>query len=397
MDAMMKENKLGMTLLLIFMCVLPILSSDIYFPILPEIARYFNTTPLAVKNSLTFFLLGFSIGQLFYGVLSDHFGRKTMLIVGLLIYLLATLACMLAPSIDFLNYARFFQGFGGCAGAIMGRAIIADSFDVKESAHIYTIIAPFIGLSPAVAPVIGAVISIYLHWQLVFAFMLCFSFILLIFIVSSLQETHTIRSKICFSDYFRNCLQLIYNKKYLCYSSFACGAYIAWFAFIVESSFLFSSYHLGLLQRSFLYVPLAVPYLIGNHFAKKLIMKNLEISYILKRGLVLYTVGLMIMLIYSLMIQNLLLIMVGMCIIVASNGFLIPLGTAGALSSIDGSHKGAATAALGFVQLVLASLGTYIVSFFQESSSQIQITLLVLFCTLIMWFCLKKINVMKFK
>lgn len=382
-------NRTNLIFLIAFMCVLPIMSSDLYFPILPEITFYFHTTSLHVQNSLSLFLFGFALGQLFYGVLSDHVGRKTSLITGLVICFFSTVGCALAPTIEFLNYARFFQGFGACAGAIMGRAIVADCFDVKESAYLYTIVGPFIGSSPAISPLIGGVLSLYWGWQSIFVFLACVVFGLLMLILLFLQESHTKRSKQTILGYFQDCTRLIHNKEYLCFSSFACGAYLAWFAFIVESSFIFSSYNLSVLNRSFLYVPLAVPYIIGNYMAKSF-LKKMEMNQVINKGLFLYNAGLVTLAIYTFFASKLLLIMIAMFFIVMANGVLIPLGTAGALGNIE-VNKGAATAVLGFVQLALSSLGTYIVSFFEVGRSQVQLVLLILFCSLVMWFCQRKL------
>lgn len=372
------------------MCVLPILSSDIYFPVLPEIADYFGTTPLRVKNSLTMFLFGFAIGQLFYGVLSDRFGRKKLLILGLVIYFISTLACAIAPNIEFLNYARFLQGFAGCSGAIMGRVIIADYFDVKESAYIYTIIGPFIGVSPVIAPIIGAAISTYWHWRYVFVFLAFVGLILLGLILLLLQESNNKQTKTTLSVYFLDCIKLLYNKKYLYYSSFVCGAYIAWFSFIVESSFLFSSHHFSLLERSFLYIPLALPYILGNYLAKKL-LKQSNIDSAMGKGLLIYTIGSVIFMFYAMVSSKLVLIMIGMFLVVMSNGFLIPLGTAGAIGNIK-VNKGAGTALLGFIQLALSSFATFIVSYFEHSETQIQLAILIMACSIVMWVCLRKLS-----
>ena len=202
------KKKSSIIFLVTWMCVLPILSSDIYFPVLPEIALYFHATPLSVKNSLTMFLFGFALGQLFYGVLSDLVSRKKLLQFGLIIYLISSVACAIAPTIAWLNYARFFQGFAGCAGAILGRVIIADHFDVKESAYIYTIIGPFIGLSPVIAPIIGAILSIYWHWTFVFLFLACIGLLLWGFVTALLPDSHNQQSQNSLRLYLKSCIKI---------------------------------------------------------------------------------------------------------------------------------------------------------------------------------------------
>lgn len=131
------KNKSSIIFLVTFMCVLPILSSDIYFPVLPEIAAYFHTTPLSVKNSLSLFLFGFAIGQLFYGVLSDLFGRKKLLMLGLIIYFFSTLACAIAPTIDF-KLRQIFSRFCGMFRCYYGQSNHCRLFWCKgKRLHLY--------------------------------------------------------------------------------------------------------------------------------------------------------------------------------------------------------------------------------------------------------------------
>ncbi|MGV3740085.1 MAG: hypothetical protein ACO1N3_02180, partial [Gammaproteobacteria bacterium] len=158
----------------------------------------------------------------------------------------------------------------------------------------------------------------------------------------------------------------------------------------VGGPFLFSSHNFSLLQRSFLYIPLALPYILGNYLAKKL-LKQSNIDNTMGKGLLLYTTGSTIFMFYAMVSSKLVLIMIGMFLIVMSNGFLIPLGTAGAIGNIN-VNKGAGTALLGFIQLTLSSFATFIVSYFEQSETQIQLALLIMVCGIVMWVCLRKLN-----
>ncbi|MFL5289556.1 MAG: MFS transporter [Rhodopila sp.] len=103
------------------------MAMHIFVPALPFAAADLGATPAAVQLTLSFYVAGLALGQLVYGPVSDHFGRRPVLIVGMAVYALAGLAAMLAPTIHTLIAARLFQALGGCAGLVLGRAIVRDT------------------------------------------------------------------------------------------------------------------------------------------------------------------------------------------------------------------------------------------------------------------------------
>jgi Major Facilitator Superfamily len=111
------------------------LTIDIYLPSLPTLVRYFGTTDAAVQLTMPVFFIGLALGQLFYGPLSDRFGRRPPLLAGIALYVLASAACALAPSIETLLVGRFVQALGGCAGMTIAMAIVRDRYDPREGAR----------------------------------------------------------------------------------------------------------------------------------------------------------------------------------------------------------------------------------------------------------------------
>ena len=108
-------------------------SIDMYLPAFPDIAKRLNTTVAQVTLSLSSFFIGISAGQLLYGPLLERFGRKKPLYVGLCIYLLASLGCSMAASVNALIVLRLLQALGGCVGMVAARAMVRDLFEVKEN------------------------------------------------------------------------------------------------------------------------------------------------------------------------------------------------------------------------------------------------------------------------
>src|SRR5690554_4057843 len=119
-------DSLPITILITALVAVGTLSTSIYVPSMPTLVGDFATTPDNVKLTLTVFLVGFAAGQLVYGPLSDRFGRRSVLIGGLLVYSFGNLACIAATGIETMIAGRFLQAFGACAGTVLGRAVVRD-------------------------------------------------------------------------------------------------------------------------------------------------------------------------------------------------------------------------------------------------------------------------------
>ncbi len=122
--------------------------------------------PAAARAQLTigFYLLGYASGQLFYGPLSDRFGRRPMLLIGMTVYTLSGFLCALAPTIDTMIALRLLQGFGGAVGVVVTRAAARDYFDGRELAQTLSSITAVQAFGPLVAPVIGGVLATHFDW-----------------------------------------------------------------------------------------------------------------------------------------------------------------------------------------------------------------------------------------
>jgi MFS transporter, DHA1 family, multidrug resistance protein len=144
------------------------ISIDMYLPGFPDIEREFGVD--GVENTMGAYLLGVAFGQLVYGPLSDRFGRKPPLYVAFVLYALGALACALASSLDMLTIARVVQALGGCAGMVIGRAIVRDRSDVSESARAFSTLAMIVSVGPVIAPAAGGVVVAAFGWRATFVF-----------------------------------------------------------------------------------------------------------------------------------------------------------------------------------------------------------------------------------
>ena len=144
------------------------MSIDMYLPSLPALAAALGTDAAAAQSTLAAFFLGLAAGQLFYGPLSDRVGRRGPILVGIAIYIAATVSCALAQSVDALTALRFVQALGGCAGVVIARAVVRDRFEVQDSARIYSLLMLVMGLAPILAPLLGGYVLALAGWRGIF-------------------------------------------------------------------------------------------------------------------------------------------------------------------------------------------------------------------------------------
>jgi DHA1 family bicyclomycin/chloramphenicol resistance-like MFS transporter len=144
------------------------LAIDMYLPALPTIGRELTTSSASVQVSLAVYFIGIAVGQAFYGPLSDRFGRKRALYFGLAVFVLASVGCARAASINVLITSRFLQALGGCAPLVIPRAVVRDYFDERGSARMLSVLMLVMGLAPILAPLVGGQLLIRLGWRSVF-------------------------------------------------------------------------------------------------------------------------------------------------------------------------------------------------------------------------------------
>lgn len=165
---MQKKNRFVLVLILGLLSAIGPFSIDMYLPGFPAMAADLGTTVEMVAYSLSSFFIGICIGQLITGPLLDRYGRKAPLYAGLAIYILASLGCAWAPTVEILIGLRFLQALGGCVGMVAPRAVVRDVFPVEESAKVFSMLVLVIGVSPIIAPTAGSYVITTFGWHTVF-------------------------------------------------------------------------------------------------------------------------------------------------------------------------------------------------------------------------------------
>ncbi|MGW7536425.1 Bcr/CflA family multidrug efflux MFS transporter [Amycolatopsis sp. NPDC054798] len=167
-EAPKSGGQLKLVLVLGVLVALGPLSIDMYLPALPDITRELLTTESTIQLTLTGTVLGLGLGQLIAGPLSDAMGRRIPLVAGSAIHVLASLLCLVAPTVELLSAARVLQGLGASAGAVLALAVVRDLYTDRAAAKLLSKLILVMGVSPVLAPTLGSALLAWTHWRGVF-------------------------------------------------------------------------------------------------------------------------------------------------------------------------------------------------------------------------------------
>lgn len=219
------------------------LSIDMYLPALPEIARDLSTSETIVQQSVTSFLIGLFIGLLFYGPLSDKYGRRKLLIGGISLYFFASIACMLVNSAENLLIWRLIQALGGAAATVIGRAIVRDIFPVHEAARALSLMHLVTMIATLSAPLLASYILLIGTWRWLFAGLVAYSVALLLLTAFKIPETHQgISRNSSIRAVYQAYLKILFEIRALGYIFCMSICFGGMFAYLTVSSFVFIDY-----------------------------------------------------------------------------------------------------------------------------------------------------------
>ncbi|WP_375642518.1 MULTISPECIES: multidrug effflux MFS transporter [unclassified Bartonella] len=360
-----------------------LISTDIFLPALGEMRQYYQVTQSQIQSAVAVFLLALALGQLIYGPLSDNFGRKKTLLLGLFLWLFTTLGVIYTVHIHAFLVLRFLQGLGACAGLVLSRAIINDLLDKKAAGKLYLIVFPFIGMSPALAPFIGGLLIQAFHWQSTFIFLSFFIFLTILLCCFVLTETLPLQKRQHFSPvgFMKAYLGVLRNKQFIFYALIPCFSYAAYFAYIVESPFLLTTLGLSPIHISYSYIGVSLPYILGNLLARWFFERE-SMEKTVGRGYIIFVIGgVLFALQMYLSPWPLVTSFMAIAVLTFGNGFLLPLGTALAISSHP-KAAGAASGVMGSLQLGSAALSAAVIGKISGHSPRAMATLLAVCCAI---------------
>lgn len=338
------------------------ISTDLYLPSLPGIARHFGTDAAAAQATLSVFLFGFASGQILYGPLSDRFGRRPVLVAGIALYLAASMACAIAESIQALVISRFFQAFGACSGVVLARAIVRDIYAPERAGSVLAYMGSAMAVAPMIGPVIGGQLEIHFGWRANFVVLMAFAAAILLAVIGVLDETNTRMDSGALQPrrILGNFTQMLSSLRFVGCLGGATFCYSGLFAFISGSSFVLVDV-VDLTPDVFglCFATVVLGYMLGAVSAGRLI-HHLGLDKVMLAGSVLTAIGGPLMgVLAAIWMEDIpaIAVIVPMMIYAAGVGLVMPSTTAAAIAPYP-EKAGAASSVLGFIQMcVAASVG----------------------------------------
>ncbi|WP_186757852.1 Bcr/CflA family multidrug efflux MFS transporter [Echinicola salinicaeni] len=356
-------------------------SIDMYLPGFPAIAENLGTSIANVQLSLTSYLIGIAIGQLFYGPLLDRFGRKKPLYIGLAIYVLTSVACAFTTNVENLILMRFFQAIGGCAGMVAAQALVRDIFPVNKIAQAMALLMLVIAVSPMIAPTLGGYVTAHFSWHVVFLILAAITTIIIIASYYFLPDGSkpdtdvSLRPKQVLKKY----IEVSKNRQFLVYMLIGGVAGAAPFAYISGSADVFMNiYHVTEQQYGWIFALLATA-MIGSTQLNHILLKRFSSEQVIKVALTYQTIVGFIMIIGVWNDWLNVFTLIGlMFIFLTGHGLCNPNAAALTLAPFT-RNAGSAAALMGSARMAMGGLVSAAVSVFHNGTAN-PMVIMMSFC-----------------
>lgn len=310
------------------------ITMDAYLPAMPIMAEFFSVDIVAINNTISTFLIGYALGQLFAGPISDQIGRKPVALFGLVVFIITSFGIALATSVTDIQFLRFVQAIGGGAATVICMPSIRDVYSAREAGRKFAVVMMIMMLAPLAAPTLGAIL-LKISWQAIFYFLSTYGVLMFVFYVLGMPETRqgpkqTISLLDIFSQYFKVISHKVNNKhiaiRYAITMALTGGIMMT---FLTNASFAYIQYF-GISESAFPIYFAGIPlgFMITNTASMKLMKnRNPQLLYKLGNILQLLTLLALTLTIYFTAI-NLYLFVLLIILSIAWGGFINPCGSA---------------------------------------------------------------------
>ena len=261
-----------LTVILACLGMIGALAIDTYLPSMPAIGAEFGVGPVAVQQTLSVFLFTFAFMMLFYGTLSDSFGRRPVILAALAVYTLASVGAALAPSFGWLLVFRALQGLSAGAGSVIGQAIVQDRFSGPQAQRMMSHIMMVFGLAPAIAPILGGWLHVTFGWRSSFVFLAVFGAAMILLVMKMLPESLPVEKRQAFhpGTIGRNYLMVLRNPQFV-FLALSVGLAFSGLSLYIGSASNFVMEILGLPETAFawMFIPLVGGMVVGSAWGGK--------------------------------------------------------------------------------------------------------------------------------
>lgn len=344
------------------------LALNLFVPSVPGLVAYFETDLATVQLALSLYLVGVAGGQLVYGSLSDRFGRRPVLLVGLVVYVVGGLACALAPAIEVLVAGRVLQALGACAGFVIGRAMVRDVYGRERAASALGYLTAAVSVVPAIAPAIGGTLEVWFGWRASFVLVVAVGVVVLAIAQAKAHETHFERQRSGWGDLLRSYVRLLTLPRFTGYALNVALTSTAFFAFITGAPVIMANaMHYPPDAYGWYFIGISGSYMIGNTVSGRFTMR-IGLDRMAWGGTILALLSSTALLALGLGAEpGPIALFAPMCAVAFGNGLSQPNATAAGISA-DPQRVGAASGLLGALQMGSGAIGTVLVGHFNDDT-----------------------------
>lgn len=339
------------------------LSTDLYLASLPSLANGFKVPASTVQLTLSLFVIGFGGAQLIVGPLSDRFGRRPVLLGGLGLYVVSSVLCSLAPSIDMLIVARFLQAVGCCSAVIIARAIVRDAYPPEDSVRVVARASTWLSLAPIFGPILGSYLQVSFGWRAAFVTLSMVSAAIMALTFLRLPETNQHKDPRAteLSGLLANYRIVLGSREFWAYALPGAMSYGALFAFISGSSFvLIRVLHVPTAWFGYCFAFGVSGYMAGTLLCRRLLPK-LGVTHTFRLGTALsLAAGALFLAAVVVGLAHWSLMLVAMFLTMGAHGINFPIAQSGAVSPFP-KQAGTAAGLMGALSMSIAfAVGTVV-------------------------------------
>ncbi|MCE0847359.1 multidrug effflux MFS transporter [Buttiauxella sp. A2-C1_F] len=324
------------------------LSTDIYLPAMPLMAQDLHGN---AELTITGFLMGFCIAQLIWGPLSDHFGRRLLLFIGMALFMIGSVGCALSTDISQIVFWRVFQALGACTGPMLARAMIRDLFSRTRAAQMLSTLMIIMAIAPIAGPLLGGQMIKFTTWHSIFWLLAVIGgvmFVSLFWLPETLPQEKRVKASL--PSAFRNYYALLTNTTFMRFTLCLTFYYVAAYAFITGSPFVYITYFGVEPQHYGWLFALNIVGLMGMSVINRRLVQHYSLEVLLKFAVVTAAVAALVLAAAAkLEIGGLILIVAAVFVFLSMNGIIAATSTAAALDSVP-NVAGSASALMGSLQ-----------------------------------------------
>ncbi len=365
-----KPKRFAILLILGLLSAIGPFSIDMYLPAFKTIAKDFDSPVEKIQLSLTAFFVGIALGQIIYGPLLDKFGRKKPLLIGVIIYIVASILCAYTEDANHLIAYRFLQALGSCSGMVAARAMVRDYFDPREGAKVFSMLMLVIGVSPIVAPSVGAFVLAHFDWHVIFLILAALATLILAAVIFILPESYKGNKEMSLypKDILSGYWSVFKTPVFLLYALVGGFAASGLYAYLSGSPFVLQNlYGLSESEYGIAFAMVASCLILATQL-NRLLLNRMTSEQISKKASYFQAFSAIALVVFALSgIQSLYVLLGLICIFLCAQGFIFPNTSALALSPFS-TLAGSASALLGCIQMALGAASSAMVSHFHNGT-----------------------------